>query len=51
MYIRQGGDILILSQLLGHADITITYKTYIHIIDEQKEQAVSRLNNLHNPYL
>jgi len=51
MYIRQGGDILILSKLLGHADISITYKTYIHLIDEQKEQAVSRLNDLYNPYM
>lgn len=35
-----GEDVKTVSELLGHSDITITYNTYIHIINEQKRRAV-----------
>ena len=33
------------SELLGHADVGITYNTYIHVIKEQKAKAVASLPN------
>ena len=39
-----GEDIKVVSSLLGHADINITYNTYIHIIEEQKAQAVAKID-------
>lgn len=44
--LRQGVDIKIVSQLLGHKDISVTYNTYIHILDEQKLKAVKSLDIL-----
>ena len=41
-------DIKTVSTLLGHADITITYNTYIHVINEQKAKALSAMPNLLN---
>ena len=38
-----GVDVKTVSELLGHADVTITYNTYIHLINEQKKKAVSDL--------
>ena len=35
-----GEDVKTVSELLGHSDITITYNTYIHLINEQKRKAV-----------
>lgn len=35
-----GEDVKTVSELLGHSDITITYNTYIHLINEQKKKAV-----------
>lgn len=35
-----GEDIKTVSELLGHSDITITYNTYIHLINDQKRKAV-----------
>ena len=39
-----GEDVKVVSSLLGHADINITYNTYIHIIEEQKAQAVAKID-------
>jgi site-specific recombinase XerD len=33
---RKGIDIKVISELLGHASVDITYDTYIHLISEQK---------------
>lgn len=44
--IRKGVDIKVVSEILGHASITFTYNTYIHIIDEQKKSAVDQLDDL-----
>lgn len=35
-----GEDVKTVSELLGHSDITITYNTYIHLINDQKRKAV-----------
>lgn len=39
-------DIKVVSSLLGHASVEITYNTYVHVIDEQKAQAVELLENI-----
>lgn len=40
-----GEDVKTVSELLGHSDITITYNTYIHLINQQKKNAVKKLGN------
>ena len=44
--IRKGVDIKVVSEILGHAIVALTYNTYVHIIDEQKVQAVELLEAL-----
>ena len=44
--IRKGIDIKVVSEILGHSSVTFTYNTYVHIIDEQKKNAVDLLNDL-----
>ena len=46
MLFRNGVDVKAVSELLGHSDVTITYNTYIHLIKEQKQQAVEILDRL-----
>ena len=41
-----GEDIKVVSKLLGHADISITYNTYIHVAEEQKVKAIERLDSI-----
>ena len=36
-------DIKIISELLGHSSVQITYDTYVHILDEQKQHAVQAI--------
>lgn len=43
---RKGVDVKTVSKLLGHSDISITYNTYIHLIQEQERQAVDLLDDL-----
>lgn len=43
---RNGIDVKVISELLGHSDIRVTYDIYTHIIDEQKQKAVSILEKL-----
>lgn len=43
---RNGVDIKVISELLGHSDISITYDIYTHVIQEQKKRAVDILNSL-----
>ena len=39
-------DVKTVSVLLGHSDVTITYNTYIHLINEQKANAVQLLDEI-----
>ena len=43
---KNGVDIKVISELLGHSDISITYNIYTHVIKEQKKKAVEVLNCL-----
>ena len=43
---KNGVDIKVISELLGHSDINITYDIYTHVIQEQKKKAVDVLDNL-----
>ena len=44
--IRKGVDIKVISEILGHSSVTFTYNTYVHIIDEQKKNAVDLLDDM-----
>ena len=46
MLFKNNVDVKTISELLGHADVSVTYNTYIHLIKEQKQQAVDILDNL-----
>lgn len=46
MLFKKGIDAKIVSELLGHSDVTITYNTYIHLIKEQKQYAIGLLDEL-----
>ncbi|NFG22411.1 site-specific integrase [Clostridium botulinum] len=35
-------------ELLGHSDVSVTLNTYTHVLDDMKEKAVSKLDNLFN---
>lgn len=41
-------DIKIVSRLLGHADVGITYNTYIHLLKEDLPSATDTLDNILN---
>ena len=41
--ISGGVDIKVVSELLGHSDISVTYNTYIHVINEQKKDALIKI--------
>jgi site-specific recombinase XerD len=43
---KNGIDIKVISELLGHSDISITYNIYTHVIKEQKKKAVDVLDNI-----
>lgn len=47
MLIQKGTDIKLVSELLGHSDVTTTMKIYYHTIMEQKAIAVQKLDNLY----
>ena len=42
--LRRGVSIEIVSKLMGHANINITYTKYIHVIQEQKAKAMQMVN-------
>lgn len=44
MLFKMGADVKAVSELLGHADTRITYNTYIHLIQEQKQNVISLLD-------
>ena len=41
MLFRKGVDVKTVSELMGHANVSITYNIYIHLIKEQKHQAIN----------
>lgn len=42
--LRRGVSIEVVSKLMGHANINITYTKYIHVIQEQKAKAMQMVN-------
>jgi integrase len=46
-----GVDIKTLSEILGHANISITLGIYAHSLMEQKKIAMDKLNNMHLTYM
>lgn len=43
---REGKDVKVISQLLGHSSVTVTYNTYVHVIEEQKASTIQVLDDL-----
>ena len=43
---KRGVEVKVVSELLGHSSVKITYDTYIHVIREQKVEAINILNDL-----
>ncbi len=46
-----GVDIKTLSEILGHANISITLNIYAHSLMEQKKIAIEKFNNMHLMYM
>ncbi len=46
LLIKKSVDIKIVSEILGHKDVAFTYNTYVHILEEQKEQAMKLLDEI-----
>lgn len=46
LLIKKGVDIKIVSDILGHKDVSFTYNIYVHILEEQKAQAMSLLDDI-----
>lgn len=44
---QNGVDVKIISEILGHSDISITYNIYTHVIKEQKLKAVKVLEGMY----
>lgn len=42
--IREGVDIKVVSELLGHSNVMFTYNVYVHVIKEQKASAIKLLD-------
>lgn len=46
-----GVDIKTLSEILGHANVSITLNIYAHSLMEQKKIAIDKLNHMHTAYM
>lgn len=46
LLLKKGVDIKIVSELLGHKDIKITYNVYIHILQEQRVDSMNALDSI-----
>lgn len=44
--LSMGTDIKIVSELLGHSDVSFTYNVYIDVFDQDKQSAVMKLNQI-----
>lgn len=42
--IRKGVDVSVVSKLMGHSDIQITYQHYVHVIEEEKVKAMQLIS-------
>lgn len=38
-----GADVKMVSAILGHKDVSVTYNTYIHVIEEQKRKIIEKV--------
>ncbi|SFD32668.1 tyrosine-type recombinase/integrase [Ruminococcus albus] len=47
LLLRQGTDIKVVSEILGHSDVSVTMKFYYHIIEEQKKTAMTKLDEIY----
>lgn len=43
---KKGINVKIVSKVLGHADVNITYNTYVHVIKEQAVEAVHLIDEI-----
>ena len=46
LMIKKGVDVKIISEMLGHASIQITYDTYVHVMPGMTEQAAMVLQGV-----
>ena len=46
LLIKKNVDVKIVSELLGHKDVSTTYNIYIHILNEQKVSALTQLDDI-----
>ncbi len=46
LLIEKGVDIKVVSELLGHKDIKMTYNIYIHVLEKQKAKAITVLDKI-----
>lgn len=46
LLIKKGVDIKIVSEILGHKDVSFTYNIYVHILEEQKTYAMKLLDDI-----
>lgn len=44
-----GMDYKTLSEILGHASVSITMDLYVHVLDEHKRNQMNKLNRIHSP--
>lgn len=43
LMIRKGVDIKIISEMLGHANVSFTYNTYVHLLEEEKARIITQI--------
>lgn len=46
LLILHGNDIKVVSEILGHTDVSFTYNIYVHILDEQKIKATKLISGI-----
>ena len=46
LMINKGIDVKIVSELLGHSNVSVTYNIYIHTIQSQKIKAINMVDIL-----
>lgn len=46
LLIKKNVDVKVVSELLGHKDVSTTYNIYIHILNEQKVSALTQLDDI-----
>jgi integrase len=46
LLLSQGVNIKIISEILGHADTSLTARTYSHIFDPERQYAASKMDQI-----